>query len=457
MTLDGVILCQMQHFNFGDQRLNHRCEQVHSHLLQQDCAQSLPRLFQQKATLKAFYRLMNNAKLTPKALTLAYRQGLIQWAHQQPSQARDRCLFMVQDSSAVRYHGRKLDIGYLQNADDNGLWLHHGLLTDSDFVPLGLPVQQFIQRNRTEYGKRHTQQQRPFAQKESYKWIEGLDFAYDFQQQTGFDIMQIADAECDIAEWYNHAGQLGQSFVVRAASDRRLADSPLTVSTYLAGQPAGGQVMRPIRDANGQVHSLACSLKWGLVNLRGIDKALSVVELRQLTPLSDGTPSHWYLLSSSVVHTLAQADTLVDIYTHRWRSCEDFHKCQKTGCQIEARQFDSVAALTNCISLLSLVAVRLLRLRHQSQTAAGEVMCFSTEGEQVVAHQLSGRYLSRREEQALKVGSIGWFWQLLARVGGHQGLAQSGPPGWQTIWKGYQYYQVLVEGYNMSKNINLST
>lgn len=455
MTLDRVIQCQMQHFALGDQRLNQRCHQLQAQLLQQDCAQSLPRLFNEKPKLKAFYRLMNNPKLTPKALTQGYRQGLIEWASQQPTNARDRFLFLVQDSTVVRYHGRKLDIGYLQNADDNGLWLHHGILTDSDFVPLGLPIQQFIQRDRTEFGKRHSHKQRPFQQKESYKWIEGLDFAHHFEQQTGFRIMQLADAECDIAEWYNYALQHQQAFVIRAASDRRLAKTQLTLSAYLAQQPVGGQVLRPIRDASGRVHSLLCALKWGSVHLRGIDKPLGVVELRQVEPLVDGTPAHWCLLTQQTVNSLSQAEALVETYTHRWRTCEDFHKCQKTGCQLEARQFESVGALTNCIGLLSLVAVRLLRLRHQTQIDSAQAMAFSNQGEEAVAHQLSPRYLSPTERQRLSAGSIGWFWQLLARLGGHQGVSQRGTPGWQTIWKGYQYFQVLVEGYNMSKNINL--
>jgi hypothetical protein len=37
-------------------------------------------------------------------------------------------------------------------------------------------------------------------------------------------------------------------------------------------------------------------------------------------------------------------------------------------------------------------------------------------------------------------------------MGGHQGIKQSGMPGWQTIWKGLYHFQTLVDGFIMSKN-----
>lgn len=360
--------------------------------MDRDCAQALPRIFNQTARLKALYRLINNPKLTPKAMSKAYQDGLIEWANQQPPAAKDRYFYLFQDTTAARFHGRKLDIGYLQNIDDNGLLLHHGLLTDSDFVPLGLPIEQLIQRTRTDFGKRHTHKERPFQEKESYKWIEGLDFAPHFQRRTGFRIMQVADAECDIAPWYNYALAHHQAFVVNSGSDRRLAHGALSVSAYLALQAVGGQVYRPIRDSKGNPHSLLCAVKWAKLRLHQIDKPLWVVELTQVDELAHHQPTRWCLLSNVVVDNLADAVELLDIYVHRWRTCEDFHKCLKTGCGMEIRQFDSVDALPNSIRLLSLVAIRLSRLPHQSgPVSAQTLMAWEDAGEQEVALQLSGQ------------------------------------------------------------------
>lgn len=458
MALDAVIVCQLDHFRFGDQRLNRRCQHLQTQLMQLDCAQSFPRLFKEKAQLKAFYRLVNNPKLTPTIMDQAYQQGLIQWANQQPINAPNKTLYAFQDTTVARFHGRKLDLGYVQNPDDNGLLLHHAILTDSAFVPLGLPVQEFIQRDRASYGKRHTHKERPFEEKESYKWVKALHFARHFSQQTSYRIVQVADAESDIAEWYNLALEYQQAFVSRSCQNRQLADKSAFLQEWLQEQPVGGLLCRPIRDAKGKVHELRCAVKWGLVALSGIAQPLTVIELRQVELLPDHEPSVWRLLTNEPVTQLAHAEEQLNVYTHRWRTCEDYHKCLKSGCGIETRQFESVEALSNSLRLLSLVAIRLLRLRDQSQGAISTTpMEWTDESEVQVATQLSSRYLSRYEQSELVPQSVGWFWQLLARLGGHQGVRQSGPPGWQTIWKGYTHFQTLVDGYRMSKNEYLKT
>ncbi len=453
MTLDAVIACQLDHFRIGDQRLNRRCQYLQTQLMQLDCAQSFPRLFNKNALLKAFYRLVNNPKLTPAVMDQAYQQGLIQWANQQPANAPNKTLYSFQDTTVARFHGRKLDLGYLQNVDDNGLLLHHAILADSDFVPLGIPIQQFIQRDRASYGKRHTHKERPFEEKESYKWVGALEFARRFSQQTAYRIIQVADAESDIAGWYNLALKYQQTFVSRSGQNRQLADKSALLQEWLDSQPVWGWLTRPIRDAKGKVHELRCQVKWGLVALAGIDQPLTVIELKQVEPLAAHQPSVWRLLTNETVTQLAQVEQQLNVYTHRWRTCEDYHKCLKSGCRVETRQFESVEALSNSLRLLSLVAIRLLRLRDQSQgPVSTSPMAWADASEAQVATQLSSRYLSRYEQAELVFQSVGWFWQLLARLGGHQGVRQSGPPGWQTIWKGYLHFQTVVDGYRMSKN-----
>lgn len=458
MALDPVIACQLDHYQLGDRRLNQRCQHLQTQLMQLDCSQSFPRLFNQQAQLKALYRLVNNPKLTPSAMNQAYQRGLVQWANQQAPTPAQRTLYAYQDTTVARFQGRKLELGYVQNPHDNGLLLHHAILADWNFVPLGLPVQQFIRRQRASYGKAHTHKQRPFGEKESYKWVEALDFAQHFSQQTPFRIVQVADAECDIGAFYNRAFSRQQAFVIRSGQNRQLADKSACLTEWLARQPVGGFLTRPIRDQKGKVHELSCQLKWGRIELAGLEQALTVIELRQVDELADHEPSVWRLLTNEAVSQLADAERQVEVYTHRWRICEDYHKCLKSGCSIESRQFESVEALSNSLRLLSLVAIRLLRLRDQSQGCLARTpMEWTDASEAQVATQLSSRHLSRSEQAELVPQSVGWFWQLLARLGGHQGVAQSGPPGWQTIWKGYTHFQTLVDGYRMSKNEYLQT
>jgi hypothetical protein len=38
------------------------------------------------------------------------------------------------------------------------------------------------------------------------------------------------------------------------------------------------------------------------------------------------------------------------------------------------------------------------------------------------------------------------FWRGVAQLGGHLGRRGDGPPGWKTIWRGWQYLDDLVTG-----------
>jgi len=38
------------------------------------------------------------------------------------------------------------------------------------------------------------------------------------------------------------------------------------------------------------------------------------------------------------------------------------------------------------------------------------------------------------------------FWRGVAQLGGHQGRRGDGPPGWKTIWRGWESLQDLVSG-----------
>ncbi|QDK82565.1 hypothetical protein EXU85_29735 [Spirosoma sp. KCTC 42546] len=108
----------------------------------------------------------------------------------------------------------------------------------------------------------------------------------------------------------------------------------------MAQQPADHQLYRPIGDSKGQLHQRLCALKWANLELHQIEKARWLVDLAPPDAVADESPTRWCLITNVRVSTLADGVEPVDIYTHRWRTCEDFHKCLKTGCGIESRHFD---------------------------------------------------------------------------------------------------------------------
>ena len=202
----------------------------------------------------------------------------------------------------------------------------------------------------------------------------------------------------------------------------------------------------------GKTYLAKCSIASQSFRLRGITKEITCVWLAEEEPQEGEAATEWFLLTDLPAGTKEEAVRIIDIYTKRW-TIEDYHKCYKTGCNIEKRQFQSLKTLTTVIGLLGLVAVELLRSRflalHAPDVAIEQVIVNKQEVEFI--HTLANKYLKPIDLTICKKGTVLWWTLLIARMGGHQGVRQKGMPGWQTLWNGYQYYQTLWIGYSLNK------
>ncbi len=78
------------------------------------------------------------------------------------------------------------------------------------------------QKKQRQAQKRKTARQRPFTEKESYKWVEAL-CAVEKQVEANTRVIHIFDREGDIAEVFDQVRQLKHTgVVVRAAHNRSL-------------------------------------------------------------------------------------------------------------------------------------------------------------------------------------------------------------------------------------------
>lgn len=92
------------------------------------------------------------------------------------------------------------------------------------------------------------------------------------------------------------------------------------------------------------------------------------------------------------------------------------------------------------LGILSLVAIRLLSLKLQAAEAR-EVPLEASDIEPEALAILEARYGSP---------AGGWtqrtLWICLARLGGFLARASDGPPGWQTLWRGWNRLNTMTEG-----------
>ena len=166
---------------------------------------------------------------------------------------------------------------------------------------------------------------------------------------------------------------------------------------------------------------------------------LSVVELREISPPDGCQPLRWVLYATQAVNDVADAERVIGHYERR-PTIEDYHKCYKTGCHVEERQYETAERLERVAALLSVVAVRLLQLR----TAAHDTPMQP-------AHQIAPRHwvemlTAVRRAPASREMTIRDFVRQLAGLGGHLLRKRDGEPGWITLWRGYEKLQLLLRG-----------
>ncbi len=126
----------------------------------------------------------------------------------------------------------------------------------------------------------------------------------------------------------------------------------------------------------------------------------------------------------------------------RWL-VEEFHKCEKTGCQVEARRLTHTDRLEPLIGLLSVLAVWLLELKYvaRDEPDAPAHTRFDKTAVRVMA-----KYLNRPADRL----SVAQFWTGIGRLGGHLGRKRDGPIGWLRAWRGWHSFQLILLGASLA-------
>lgn len=455
IPFDRVTQHQVQAVNFGDKRLNLRFQNCYFQMEECGFYKSFPNIFCEDKLLKGFYELMNNEKVSPERFNDAYINGLIDYFSNPDNIEGIDYLFNYQDTTFGKYNNRKVELGYTETKDSNGVVIHSGILTGVDYIPLGIAHQQIILRDRKDYGKKGLRGKKSFEEKESYKWAQGLHWAQRFNQAIPISVVQVGDRECDIADFFNLANELDQLFIVRSRHDRRLDSSSEHLSTYFAQMEPGYTTERTLLDGKGKAHQVPCVVKYSLCQIKDIEQPIWVIHLNFPKPPPGMSTSSWQLLTNAPLEQGEQiVERFVDAYTKRWRTTEDFHKCLKSGCSIEERQFTNTPALLNMISMMSMAAVRLLRTRHMAEVEPeAPVNKLLDETEEMIAIALGEKYLKPLDLDYCKSQTVLWWTLLLGRMGGHRGYSQKGMPGWITLNRGWQSFQEIMKGVHLMKNI----
>lgn len=460
----------------GDRRRTRRVVALASCLLRRPNA-SLPEQMRTLSALKGVYRLLDGSALTHEALSTPH------WEQTRLAAGQYPIVLLVQDTTEIdhTHHPRTTGLGPIGNGGGQGYLLQTVLAIVPASGPaskptsrqvLGIAYQEPFVRTGAPKGQSCAQRRR--RERESQVWSRAVTAigGPPPDQNTGTRWVHVGDRYSDIFAFLQTCQHQHTDFLIRAAQDRRVLYTPIPsgpeaatptptpvaakvahLLTLARSQPCvdkrvievPAQHGRSARQAEVALSLLAAQLLSPQNSPPAPAIPIWVIRIWETTPPADGQePLEWVLLTSVPTTSISQGWERRDWYCCRWL-CEDYHQCLKTGCRVEARHLQSRERLVRLLGVLGVVAMRLLQLREQArlhpEQPAGTVV--PTEVVQVVAA------LAHTASTTLTVGR---FWEEVARQGGYLGRTHDGPPGWQTLWRGWLYIQSLLDGIHLARD-----
>lgn len=438
--LVGKESCVTPLYGYRDTRMEKRLQKVNGIMKNADLSKSFPDIIKNKHQLKAFYRLVSYQETKHDNLLTYYNSGAIK--NLQPH----KLYFKIQDTTELVLDKFVKGAGLIGHGNSYGAYLHSGLVVDSQGIPLFLAHQQIIVRSQQEHGKKYQRQQRVFEDKESFKWAEGIISGYAISKEQGCRLCHVMDREGDCTDVMKYSFEYEQHFIIRSYQDRNVEHNANLTKAWDTDKYDNYDFQyRDIRIDHKKV-CVKCRLSWQELHVHGLKQAIYGVYIKSI---EIGINIEWLLLTDIQVTKLDDALFVVNAYKYRWL-IEDFHKCLKTGCKVESRRFADIDTYMNALTIIEQHALDLLRLQVLSELEPDKNLTdtLSATACQVLL-KLSDKHLYPSEKQKLTPYTVLWVLTIIANMGGYRS-GKNRKAGWQVLWRGYQKYLLILEGYQMT-------
>ena len=438
---------ELSTLDLGDARRDQRVKRMVAKMADHPSG-SLPEVFDTRAETVAAYRALSSEAVEPEAIVGAARDACLK------RMQGHRVVLAIQDTTSFNFtkHPATEGIGPLSDRHWLGFFLHGVLAVSEDGIPLGLMHHKIWARDPDKPGTRAKRKQRPFADKESFCWVESLRAVHK-QMPAGVTVVTVADREADIFEVFAELRPEGSELLIRSAHNRRLADEQQRLWDAVAQEPVLGEVTlalrrrpdRRPRQAQLQVRSRTVVLNPPHHRVEGTvfePVTLQAILVTETSAPEGHTPIRWQLLTTLPVDGFEAAQQCIRYYSLRWL-IERYHFILKSGCRIEQSQLRTTDRLERLLALYFLVAWRLLWLTYTARLN-GDAPCTVgfTELEWRVAYQVRHRDMPLPD----KPPSLREMVRIVAGIGGFQGRKADGEPGAKVLWRGLTRLQYIVIG-----------
>ncbi len=413
-----------------------------------DPSSSTPKQTESWNDCKAAYDLIGNDNVNFAAITAP---------HYAATRARTEGTWLViSDTTETHFPGLQVQgLGPTGDGGGRGFLLHSALMVRADGREIaGLAAQVIRYRRKVKKEVSGAKRLRR-ADRESVIWGQVVNQVGPAPQGARF--IHVFDRGGDQFELYCRISRTGAGWVGRAAQLKRKVCAPqgteMKLAAYLEQLPVAGTYTLELAANNKQPKRQATmEVRFGPVIMprpkhastwvkeSGIQEiAMWVVEAREINPPKGVQPARWVLLTSEPVESFDEAWTILEYYEKRWL-VEEYHKALKTGCRLEARQYETAKRLEAITGVLSILAVRLLQLkmiaRDDPQRSA----------DQVVPRKWIVMLECLRERKPSVPWTVREFYREMAKLGGFLGRKSDGEPGWMTLWRGFEKLHLCLRG-----------
>ena len=419
--------------DLGDKRRDERFTRIIENIVRHPGG-SIPQHNERWYDTKATYEFFKNEDIKLEAISTAISSF-------GASQVKQQQLLVIHDTSTISYNDLQAEgLGYIDNTAGKGIFCHSSIAATVSGIPLGLLNQLIWSRESAELGKSAVRKQKPFDQKESYKWYRGIE---SVNELLGEEIVKIhiGDRDADIYELFFNEPDEKAELLIRARHNRKTAAGS-QLWQHISKQKVAAEQEIIIPDRTGkrkrkvqvqirykEVEILCPAHKEGKVYESVI---LTAIEIRQKGNRKDGI--HWKLLTTLTINNAEEAKQCMRWYSYRWL-IERFHYVLKSGCGIEALQLKKAESLMKAVAVYSLAAFNIMQLTYQSRQtpdASCEVVLRPRQWETLYMLKYKTNKLPKQPPTLQE--ATRW----LAQMGGYLGRKSDGPPGLKTVWLGYE-------------------
>ena len=452
---------------FGDRRLAETANAL-LEAMQKQQTMCLHALADSREQQRRFNDLLDNEAVT--------RHEMLTHAGRLTAQrAAGRNVVVVSDTSEhnyARHSGRKHGFGTVGNGVDIGVLIHPLVALDAETGGvIGLVGAEVINRPP---GKAADHKTRPADEKESRRWLAGVETAGDVLADAAM-ITMVEDREGDIYDQFARRPQ-NVHLLVRAAQNRSLQNGKKLFEACTSwSEVARYSITVPAKNGAGKSQraerTAVMAVRFGEVTLLRPRFAsaelperltLRVVDVCEVDPPDPRQCVRWCLLTTHAVNTPAEAMQMVRWYRLRWTIEQVFRTMKTDGVDVETSQITTPGSLLKLVTVALIAAVRVMQLVIGRDGSTGQMLSDAVaDAAEVPALQAINRTLEGRTEKLKNPhdqSSLAWYAWIAARLGGWSGYTSKGykPAGPKIMARGLKRLDAMVEGWMLANRSALT-